>query len=262
MPLDSKKIRIRALVSYDGTDFFGWQKQPNTEKTIQGFLENILSQIYNQPISVVGSGRTDRGVHAIKQWAHFDLPEGADYSNLHHKLQRMTPAEISIKKLELTPNDFHAQISAVSKCYQYRMQVTATPNPFLARYCWQRLKPLDLNFLQEASKTILGTHDFSSFQSQGTIVSTPVRTIFISRWQQKGDLFRYEIQGSGFLKQMVRNIVGTMIKLHDDGKSPLELQSILNQKNRRLAAAPSPAQGLFLSSVQYPKSLDNKCRKL
>jgi tRNA pseudouridine38-40 synthase len=258
---NSKRIRI--CLSYDGTSFWGWQKQPNAPMTIQGILEDRLAKIYNRKIAVIGSGRTDRGVHALNQWAHFDLPNDADIKKLEYKLQRMTPDELAIKGLWLTDSSYHAQISALSKCYFYRIDNHVHLNPFQKRYSWPIQRPLNLNYLQEISSYILGEHDFSSFQSKGTIVSSPIREIFISRWiQKKNGILEYQIKGNGFLKQMVRNIVGTFVKMHDLKTTPKEIIKLISHKNRRLAAAPAPASGLFLSSVQYPKSLDNKCRKL
>ena len=261
--MDSDKIRLRIQMAYDGTDFFGWQKQPNIQPTIQGSLEIILSKIYGQQINIIGSGRTDRGVHATSQWAHFDLPKDKDFSNLQYKIQRMTPDSISIKKLELTPSEFHAQISAESKCYRYRLLPGKPLSPFQERYAWQPGRPINLEYLQKLALLILGEHDFSSFQSTGTPVNSPVRNILISRWiKRNSGVLEYQIKGTGFLKQMVRNIVGTMLKMEQLQTPPHELTSILKQKDRSLAAAPAPAKGLFLSSVQYPQSLDNKCRKL
>lgn len=262
--MDSKDLqRYRLRLSYDGTDFYGWQKQPNVEPTIQGLLEGKLSQIYNQKIAVVGSGRTDRGVHALNQWAHFDLPPSADASNLRYKLQRMTPDSLSIKSVESCPDDFHAQISAVTKCYFYRIRVAPIPTPIGRNFSWQRTLPLDEALLEDHARVLLGEHDFSSFQSKGTPVSTPVRRILISRWVQRTPgILEFQIQGNGFLKQMVRNIVGTMISLHDRKATPEVLKELILKKNRQVTAAPAPALGLFLSSVQYPKDLDNKCRKL
>ncbi len=260
---DPQKTRVRLLLAYDGTDFMGWQKQPQTDKTFQGLLEKILTQIYDQPIAVIGSGRTDRGVHALNQWAHCDLPNTRDLSKLKYKLQRMTPSDLVIKRVEEAPSDFHAQISAVDKTYIYRIYNRPRPNPFINRYTWPIHKPLDIEYLQEMAKLLIGTHDFSSFQSKGTLVSTPVREIFQSQWikGQKG-LLTYKIQGSGFLKQMVRNIMATLIALHEKKAPPQELIRILSSQNRQLVPAPAPAQGLFLAQVNYPKDLDNKCRKL
>lgn len=256
-------VRIKACLSYDGTDFFGWQRQPNTNQTIQGLLEAKLSQIYNQKIAVVGSGRTDKGVHALNQWAHFDLPTNQDHSNLQYKLQRMTPETLSVKQLFIAPQEFHAQISAVSKCYFYRIQTQKRANPFLNRFSWGLCKPLDLQYLQEMAYILMGEHDFTSFQSTGTPVSTPIRKILMSRWvQKKNGIMEFQIQGNGFLKQMVRNIIGTLVKMHHQQLPPQALLELISQKNRQLAAAPAPAAGLFLSSVQYPENLDNKCRKL
>lgn len=265
LPLASKKpvVRLRARLSYDGTDFLGWQRQPNSKNTVQGILEEKLTKIYNQKIAVVGSGRTDKGVHALNQWAHFDLPKNRDHSNLHYKLQRMTPESITIKQIEEASQDFHAQISAVSKCYFYRIQSGDHPNPFGRRFSWQRKTPLDMNYLQHLAKIICGEHDFSSFQSTGTPVSSTTRQVLISRWVIKNHgIFEYQIQGTGFLKQMVRNIVGTMVKMHDEKRPTDELSELILKKNRQLAPGPAPACGLFLSSVQYPSELDNKCRKL
>lgn len=250
-------------LSYDGTDFFGWQKQPAQKPTIQGLLEAKLSQIYNQPIVVVGSGRTDRGVHALRQWAHFDLPKNRDHSDLVYKLQKMTPDSVNIKTLEVTPKGFHAQISAISKCYSYRIQVSPSPNPFLRYWCWQRCQKLNLSYFREASQFLLGKHDFESFRTRGTNLHSTVREIQISRWvEKKPGFFEYQVKGSGFLKQMVRNIVGTLIAHHDQGRSPSAIFELLKKRDRRRAGPPAPARGLFLTSVQYPLELDSQCRKL
>ena len=261
--MDSKSTRLRLLISYDGTDFFGWQKQPNTPETIQGLLEHSLSQIYNQKVAVVGSGRTDRGVHALNQWAHVDIIGAKDLENLAYKLNRMTPESVYIKSVFIAPVDFHAQISAVSKCYKFRLLPGKNKNPFQERFLWQPGRPVDMKYLQQLAPVFLGEHDFSSFQSQGTPVSTPVRKILKSRWVAKDSgVWEYQIQGTGFLKQMVRNMVGTMLKLEQLQAPTEKLQKVLEARNRAVAAAPAPPQGLFLSSVQYPQSLDNKCRKL
>lgn len=211
----------------------------------------------------MGSGRTDRGVHALNQWAHVDITNPKDLENLQYKLNRMTPSSLYIKQVYSAPNDFHAQISSVSKAYKYRLLPEKDRNPFSERYCWQPGHPIDMEYLQKLAPVFLGEQDFSSFQSQGTPVRTPVRKILISRWVAKrGGVWEYQVQGTGFLKQMVRNMVGTMLKL-EQLQSPTEaLHEILTARDRSLAAAPAPPQGLFLSSVQYPESLDNKCRKL
>ena len=256
-------MRVRICLAYDGTDFFGWQKQSGKTPTIQGVLEETLSKIYNQPIAVVGSGRTDRGVHAFKQWAHFDLPEDRNHQNLTYKLQRMTHRSISLRSMESAPKEFHARASAVSKCYSYRIEVSKKPNPFLRRWSWSVHKPLSFDYLQSASEFLLGTHDFESFRSRGTEVHRTLRKIFISRWvQRKSGLFEYQIMGNGFLKQMIRNIVGTLVSHYNQNKPPSAILEVLNRRDRTKAGPPAPPQGLFLTSVQYPGELDKQCRKL
>lgn len=261
--MDSDKQRLRLLLCYDGTDFYGWQKQPNLEHTLQGLLEKQLSKIFNQDVAVVGSGRTDRGVHALNQWAHCDISNPKDLSNLAYKLNRMTPDSLHIKAIQAAPNDFHAQISAVSKSYKYRLIPGKMKNPFQDRFAWQPGRDLNLQYLQKLAPLFLGEHDFSSFQSQGTPVRSPVRKVLKSRWVTKpSGVWEYQVQGTGFLKQMVRNMVGTMVKLEQYQEDTSKLTQILQSQDRQQAAAPAPPQGLYLSSVQYPLSLDNKCRNL
>lgn len=250
-------------MSYDGTEFYGWQKQPEHSPTIQETLEQQLSKIFDTQIAVVGSGRTDRGVHALNQWAHFDVPADKDTSNLGYRLHRLTPPTIHIKQMESVPAEFHAQISAEKKRYIYRMFCRPRANPFLLRYSWNYRYNLDMNFLQDAASFLIGEHDFSSFQSVGTSVSTPRRTIYLARWVQRPSGFLdFHIEGNGFLKQMVRNIVGTMMWLHEKKAKPEAIRKILEACNRQQAGPPAPAQGLFLAKVKYPAALDNKCRKL
>ena len=261
--MDSEKQRVRFQLSYDGTDFFGWQKQPGDQPTVQGLLEKTLSKIYDEEISVVGSGRTDRGVHALSQWAHADLPKGRDFQNLQYRLQRMTPSSVSIKEVSLAPKDFHAQISATEKRYVYRLFNRPRANPFLTRFSWHYPFDLEMHFLQEASKFLLGEQDFATFQSQGTQVASTVRTISRCRWiERESGFVDFHIVGSGFLKQMVRNIVGTLMWFHEKQESPKKMREILKYRDRKQAGPPAPPQGLFLAHVKYPSELDNKCRKL
>lgn len=255
--------RVRLCLSYDGTDFYGWQKQKNQKATIQGLLEDSLSKIINSPTRVVGSGRTDRGVHALGQWAHFDGPKGTIPQNLLYRLQRMTPEAIQIKRVELAPDDFHAQISAERKTYLYRMRPKTLASPFLRDFCWFCGDFKKIHTFQSLTDEIVGIFDFSSFQSTGTEVSSTVRQVFSAQWSLSPSGFiDLRIQGSGFLKQMVRNIVGTVVELSENGAKPEDFRKILLAKDRQRAGAPAPAQGLYLDRVDYPRELDNKCRKL
>ena len=175
----------------------------------------------------------------------------------------MTPESVLIKSVEEAPSDFHAQISALTKCYKYRLIPEAPKSPFRERYAWRTGRPISLESLQSMAEIFRGEHDFSSFQSQGTPVKTPVRKILVSRWVTRDSgILEYRVQGTGFLKQMVRNMVGTMVKIQENQAPSEDLKEILSSRDRKRAAAPAPPQGLFLSSVQYPQSLDNKCRKL
>jgi tRNA pseudouridine38-40 synthase len=254
--------RIRMLVSYDGTGYAGWQIQVGGPSTIQQVIEEAASKLFDHPVRVVGSGRTDAGVHAVGQVCHFDVKKDPTRYNLTYALRRNLPPSIVPRRTWLAPHDFHAQRSAVDKTYQYRILNTPQPNPFDVRFAsWYR-QPLDADVLQLFADKIHGKHDFMSFQSQGEEDRTTVREIFECRWERKGKLVLCSVRGSGFLKQMVRNLVGTMIGLYLKGQSPQDFEDILKACDRRLALAPAPAEGLFLKSVRYPPHLDNKCRKL
>lgn len=254
--------RILINVSYDGHDYYGWQRQSKWEPTIQGVLEKRLSQIFNKKIRVVGSGRTDRGAHALSQWAHADVPQDPSTMNLTHRLNRVTPDTLRINAVYLAPKNFHAQRSAVKKKYIYRVYNSEVANPFELHYSHHEKKPLDLNMLNNLASYIVGTHDFASFQTVGTEVESTVRTIFSAKWTQKGPLITFHIVGSGFLKQMVRNLVGTMLWCAIRPNSEAIFKSMLLACDRRKAMAPAPAHGLFLKWVKYPSELDNKCRRL
>lgn len=258
--------RIRLDLAYDGTTFGGWQRQKQTDKpsppTIQESLERAVSRLFNTRIRVVGSGRTDAGVHALRQVAHFDCDYGNFNSDLVYKINCLTPIDLAVKRAYLAPPDFHAQRSAISKTYRYVILNSHRPSPFRHRFShWVRL-PLDLDFLNECSLAIIGEHDFLSFKTRGTELKSTVRRIERAQWQRKGHLLIFTIQGSGFLKQMVRNIVGTLIDLNLRGLPSSHFSEILRALDRKSALTTAPPQGLFLTQVKYPEELDSKCVKL
>lgn len=258
------ETRGRILLSYLGTGFYGWQKQPHSSPTIQEELEKTLSKLFNEPIQVVGSGRTDAGVHAYGQVAHFTATKNfSQFKNLRRSMNSLLPETINIRELYEAPLEFHALGSVEEKTYIYKILQTKNRSPFLYDRALWRPATLDLGLLNDYSSLLIGEQDFASFQSQGTEVATTVREIFKAEWAQtRESAVEFKITGSGFLKQMVRNIVGTLLELHDEKASPERLREILSSRNRQNAGPSAPAHGLYLHHVVYPKELDNKCRKL
>lgn len=256
--------RIKLVLSYDGTPFQGWQRQTRTEATIQGELERVLSRIYDCPITVIGSGRTDSGTHAVAQVAHFDAPKIIPTEpKLIRALNGLLPESVVVKSVSLAPPDFHAMFSVTRKTYIYRVWNHPVRSALWhLRAHWVQ-KPLNLELLNDFSSLLVGEHDFKSFQTTGTPVPSTVRTIEHARWQAKHKyLLEFSICGDGFLKQMVRNIVGAQLYLERNGGTPADFQSIVEAKDRRKAKDTAPAHGLYLYRVEYPRELDNKCLKL
>jgi tRNA pseudouridine38-40 synthase len=214
-------------------------------------------------MSVVGSGRTDAGVHAEGQVAHLRTTRPIEKYDLVRALNSNLPDSIGIQKAWLAPADFHAQQSAQSKTYRYQIHNSPIRDPLRARYSTWFWKPLDLNRLNALTECLVGTHDFKSFQTGGSEVKTTVRTLTEAHWHMIGpDWVEFRITGTGFLKQMVRNVVGTLIHLEQYAQGPEEMTAILQACDRQAAKTTAPAQGLHLHEVHYPPELDNRCREL
>lgn len=259
--------KVKLLVSYDGTDFCGWQKQKDhahaSEKpSIQGTLEDALSKIFAEKISLRASGRTDAGVHAMAQIADFNttrkLPKDIPWA-----LKSKLPDSIVVKKVWLAPDEFHSTLSAVKKTYRYLIWNDQRPTALLSRYSHWIRQPLDLEYLNRQAQYLCKEQDFKAFQSVGTQVNTTVRQIYSARWtQRKSHLVQFEVTGSGFLKQMVRNIVGTQLDLFLRSQPIEKIEEILKSLDRTKAGPTAPAQGLFLRQVYYPRELDIQCRQI
>ena len=256
--------KVRLLLSYDGTNFKGWQKQKNTSQTIQGLIEKALFEIFSTPISLIGSGRTDTGVHARAQVAHFTLPSSQVPKRLVQRLNSLTPSSISFHRAWLAPLNFHAQMSALQRMYRYFILNTPTPSVFNQRYTLWHPQPLHLENLNLMAQELIGEKDFKSFQNKGTIVSSTVRKVFSAQWywQRHLNLFVFQIEANSFLKQMVRNLVGTQLRLMNTENGVQKIRQILKLRARKEAFQTSSPQGLFLYRVSYPSSLDIKCQRI
>lgn len=249
---------IRLDIAYDGTNYFGWQKQPNTEATIQTQLEMALRKLFQTHIGTVGSGRTDAGVSAYQQVIHFQLDADASLDNYKvcSALNSMLPNDISVNKAYLAPDNFHAMMSAEKKYYVYRIYTHKFKNALLERFHLHHYKKFDLAHINKLSETLVGTFDFKSFQSAGTPVPNTEREILYSFWKQSEEnVFEYHIQGTGFLKQMVRNIVGTLLELEAKDMKSKDLIEIIDKKSRPAAGATAPGKALALKKVFYPESM-------
>lgn len=258
------KFRIRLLISYDGTHYEGWQKQPEGVVTVQDTLEKALEKLLGVKVDVVGASRTDSGVHAWGQVVHFDSPKDpTTFKDFSYSLQAHLPRDIVVKGAWLAPSNFDATRDADQKTYRYLIHNAQRPTAIRRQQCLWVRRPLDLNYLNECSKIVEGFHDFRSFQNTGGSVRTTEREILKAHWYKRGhSTVVFEVTGRGFLKQMVRNLVGTMIDLYFDELSPDAFKLILEAKDRRKARSTAPPEGLYLCKIKYPQSLDNKCRKL
>lgn len=246
-------MKYKLLIAYDGTDFGGWQYQDNAP-SIQENIEQALATALGAPITIVGSGRTDSGVHARAQAAHFSYTQEINLSRLLLSLNALLPHTIRILDIASVPDDFHAIYSAKGKLYTYHLHLEKQESPFKRLHSYRPLHPINLALLKEAAAHFVGTHDFTSFANQadvGSAAKNAVRTIRrLDIIEEEGGV-RLEFEGTGFLYKMVRNITGTLLEI-SSGKIPLEtLPDIFAAKDRRRAGQAAPAHGLFLTQVFY-----------
>ena len=246
-----EKKTFQITVEYDGTDFHGWQRQKD-DPTVQAEIETALQTIVRQPITVAGSGRTDAGVHALGQVASFTCDTRLDGRALLNGLNALLPDAIVIKDCCQVEHSFHARFSAKGKTYHYRLLNRRLPSAIERRFAWHVSRPLDRSAMQAAIGHIIGTHDFSAFEASGSPRSHPRRTIFRAQLtEEENHLLVLEIEADGFLRHMVRNIVGTMVAVGLGKIDVSEFQAILRSKDRSRAGVTAPPQGLFLICVRY-----------
>jgi len=242
---------IRLVIEYDGTDYLGWQVQPRG-LTVQGVIEEKLSLFTRETIHLIGAGRTDSGTHAYGQVAHFKTKSRMEVRSIQKALNSLLPPDIVIQKAEEAGEEFHARKSARSKVYEYRI-LNRDPRPALFRgYAWHIGQKLDLEEMKKAARYLVGEHDFSSFRSVGTPTLTAVRRVERIDWRRgQSGLIQFEIEASGFLKQMVRAIVGTLVEVGKGRIRSEEFLTILESRDRKKAGPTAPAHGLFLREVKY-----------
>ncbi|HXP87172.1 MAG TPA: tRNA pseudouridine(38-40) synthase TruA [Bryobacteraceae bacterium] len=246
--------RIRITLSYDGTEYHGWQVQPGLP-TIQGTLEGVLELIEGAAVNVHGSGRTDAGVHALAQVAAFDLANPIPAENLVRAINRLLPRDIRVlEAIEAAP-DFHPRFQATAKTYEYRILRAPTCQPFERLYVYHHPYPLDEARMIETAAAVEGEHDFTAFAAadeKDALGLSKTRRIYSSRLERAGDRLIYRVRGSGFLKHMVRNLVGVLMEVGKGNLTREEFETRL-RPGCSIAPGPSaPARGLFLVSVEYP----------
>jgi tRNA pseudouridine38-40 synthase len=245
--------RLRVTLCYDGTDFHGWQIQPGLP-TIQGELQRVLAEIEGAPVVVTGSGRTDAGVHALAQVAAFNLRNPIPAVNLRRAMNRLLPAAIRILHVEEAAAGFHPIRDAVAKTYEYRIFRGEICPPFERRYLHHYPYPLDIARMQALAPLLEGEHDFSAFAASDktdALGLSKVRTIFSSRLERRDDRLIYRVRGNGFLKHMVRNIVGTLLEAGKGNLGDGELRRLLEPSAGVKAGPTVPPCGLFLIGVEY-----------
>ena len=248
--------RIRIVLAYDGTTFAGWQLQSGVS-TIQGCLEEALRRIVGEPVRVHASGRTDSGVHAVGQVAHFDIPDDKRHIPWHKALNTLIPRSVSVLSFGEVPRAFHARYSVIAKSYSYTLWTE--PDylyPQRRKYVWACGR-VDLAAMDTAAAQFVGEHDFRAFMNTGTDVASTVRRVLSLRREPgpfPGEVV-WRVRGTGFLKQMVRNIMGCLVAVGRGRLEPDAVRSLLGGRDRRAAPPTAPSQGLCLEAVEYPEHL-------
>ena len=248
-------MRYKIILAYDGTNFAGFQMQPN-QRTVEGVLKRIVNKIAKNPtpeILVYGSGRTDAGVHALGQVVHFDLSIEMSERSMLHALNSQLPLDMQVKKVEIVDETFHARFTTHGKKYQYRMALGQFVDPFKRNYTGHWKFPINIGLIQKAIKELEGTHDFSSFVASGSTVKDHVRTIYEAKvWEdKKQNEIVFEFYGNGFLYNMVRIMVAVLVEIGSKRRPADDIPRLFEVKDRNQARGTAPASGLYLKEVDY-----------
>lgn len=246
-------MNYKMILEYDGTRYNGWQKQGNTDKTIQGKLENVLTRLVAMPVEVQGSGRTDGGVHARGQTANFHLARVWECGKLLETMNSCLPEDIRVLELSEAPKRFHSRLNAVSKRYRYQLWMDGKPDVFRRNYFYALGQQLDVEQMKAAAGQLTGTHDFKSFCANKKMKKSTVRdltAIRLTLWED-GKALALEYEGSGFLQQMVRILTGTLIEVGLGKRGAAGMADILAARDRQAAGYTAPPEGLCLMEVRY-----------
>lgn len=243
---------IRLILSYDGTDFSGWQYQPDT-RTVQGVVEEALGVILAGPVRISGSGRTDAGVHALGQAANFRTASGIECRALHRGLNALLSPDVRVLLVDEVPDSFDARRSAILRTYRYFIYTGSVMSPFLGRYAWHIPALLDGNIMNRSGSQLVGTHDFASFACSRDETTSTVREVVTFQVEETdGGVVQIEIAANAFLRHMVRSIVGTIVQVGRGEMGAEEFNEIIEACDRSRAGMTAPPQGLFLVEVRYP----------
>lgn len=238
------------LISYDGSTYQGWQRQMNTDRTIQGILERAIGRLIGYNVEINGSGRTDAGVHATGQVASLELSGQVELPGFQEDINRILPEDIRVRKMELVKNGFHARKDAKGKRYEYYIDVREKPDVFTRRYSYHYPYGLDIEAMEAAAGYLMGMHNFRTFTDMKEDKSA-VRNIQEIRIEQDGNKIRIVYIGNGFLYHMVRRLTGTLLEVGHGERAPEEIPALLSAKDSSLSGFLAPARGLFLREVYY-----------
>ncbi|MEG6520348.1 tRNA pseudouridine(38-40) synthase TruA [Desulfotomaculum sp. 1211_IL3151] len=242
---------FKMLIQYDGGRYKGWQRLKNSENTIQGKIENVLSELVGKKVEIIGSSRTDAGVHALAQIANFKTNENLSEAEIKTYLNRYLPQDISIRGVTLVPEDFYARYNAKSKTYLYKIWNEEFSNPFLRKYSMHIEKKLNTTLIKKATQYFIGEHDFTAFSNAKSKKKSMVREIYSIDLEESAGLIQIRISGNGFLHNMVRKIIGTLIEVGLGEKAAGDIPKILASKERNLTGCMADAGGLFLEKINY-----------
>lgn len=245
----------RIVLQYDGSRYDGWQRQENTERTIQGKLEAVLERMTGKNVEVQGSGRTDAGVHALAQTANFHVEVSMTEDEIGSYLNQYLPEDIGVKSVEIVSERFHSRLNALEKTYLYRIETGDKKQVFERKYIYGLGKELNIKAMEQAAAFIVGEHDFKSFCSNRKMKKSTVRDIKRITFEKEGSRLFIRFTGDGFLQHMVRILTGTLIEVGLGRRRPEDMESILNALDRTAAGFTAPPEGLFLEEVRYGEVL-------
>ena len=245
-------MNFKLTIQYDGTRYDGWQRQGNTDNTLQGRLEGVLSRMVGKPVEIQGAGRTDAGVHAHGQVASVHLPEGYTPQEVQNYLNRYLPEDVAVVDVVEVGEQFHARLSATGKEYRYHIRMGSVPDVFARKYQYRVEEPLDLDAMERAAGYLTGKHDFRSFCGNRRFKKSTVREVFHIGVEVCGSDLTLVYRGDGFLYNMVRILTGTLLEVGLGQRTPESMVDILEARERTAAGKTAPAQGLVLQEVYYP----------